>query len=70
MDNRLIFLYPYICDVVTERANQSAYWMAVQARYLVHRQIRALEGEDVMGSERFRPSSEVDDASSREKLLA
>ena len=23
MDNRFIFLYPYICDVVTEKANRT-----------------------------------------------
>ena len=31
MDNRLIFLHPYICDVVTEKANHTGYWIPDQA---------------------------------------
>ena len=34
MDNRLIFLYPYMCDVVTERVNHTGYWIPDQA-YIV-----------------------------------
>ena len=31
MDNRLIFLYPHISDVVTEKANRTGYWIPDQA---------------------------------------
>ncbi len=40
MENRLIVLYLIICEVVTERANTAAYWMAVEARYQRFRKIR------------------------------
>ena len=32
MDNRLIFLYPYISEVMTEKAKRATYWMVVQAK--------------------------------------
>ena len=42
MDNRLIFLYPHICEVMTEKANLSRRMEeAAQAEQQVHRQIRA-----------------------------
>ena len=69
MDSWLIFQHPYICDVVTEKANRTGYWIPDQARYLLDRQIRLAQGENVMRSEWGNPSSEVDDASSQEKLL-
>ena len=41
MDSRLIFLYPYICDVVTEKASRTGYWIPDEATYPMDRQIRS-----------------------------
>lgn len=40
MDSRFIFLYPYICDVVTEKASRTGYWIPGEAGYPMDWQIR------------------------------
>ena len=35
MDSWLIFQHPYACDVMTEVANCTGYWIPGRAKYLV-----------------------------------
>lgn len=48
MDIRLIFLNPNMCDVVTEKATGSGYWILVRAQYWPGRQIPQAIQESVM----------------------
>jgi hypothetical protein len=70
MDNGLIFPYPRKSEGVTEKASLTACWN----RRTKHRSSivgkSAMQCKGVKGSERGNPSSEENDASFQEKLLA
>ena len=70
MDNRFIFLYPYICDVVTEKANRTRLLDFGRSKVPDELANPFIVKGKLRGSKRSNPSSEVGDASSLEKLLA
>ena len=70
MDNRFIFLYPYICDVVTEKANRSRLLDSGRSEVPDRLANPSIVKGKTRGSKQSNLSSEVGDASSLEKLLA
>jgi len=70
MDNGLIFPYPRKSEGVTEKASSTTCWNRWTKRRSSTVGKSAVQYKDVMGSERGNPSSEENDASFQEKLLA